>query len=82
MKILIGITQDLQATKKTLSAQYKNLGVSTEAGPFMTKEEALNWQAFMMKRRDNYEEIKAQSLQTSAGEGLWFGITVEKPKLH
>lgn len=82
MKILIGITQDLQATKQTLAAQYKNLGASTEAGPFITKEEALNWMAFMMKRRDNYEEIKAQSLETSAGETLWFGITVEKHFHH
>lgn len=82
MKILIGITQNLKETKETLSAQHKGLGTSTEAGPFMTKEEALNWQNFMMKRRDNYEEIKAQSLQTSAGEAYWFGITIEKSLLH
>jgi hypothetical protein len=80
MKILIGITQDLDATRNRLSTQYRGLGTSTEAGPFITKEEAINWQNFMMKRRDNYEEIKTQS--TAAGGTHWFGITVESHKIH
>jgi hypothetical protein len=80
MKILIGITQDLDATKRNLSAHYRGLGTSTEAGPFITREEALNWQNFMMNRRDNYEEIKTQA--TSTGADYWFGITVESPELH
>ena len=80
MKILIGITQDLDAIKNTLSAQYKGLGTSTEAGPFKTREEALNWRNFMMNRRENYEEIKTQP--TSTTEAYWFGLTVESPSLH
>ncbi|MDA3971966.1 MAG: hypothetical protein PF442_11510 [Desulfobulbaceae bacterium] len=80
MKILIGITQDLDGVKDTLSSQYKGLGVSTQAGPFKTREEALNWQAFMMNRRDNYEEIKIQ--QGSVADAYWFGITVESSSLH
>ncbi len=80
MKILIGITQDLDATKNRLSTQYKGLGTSTEAGPFITREEAINWQDFMMRRRDNYEEIKVQP--TSKGEAYWFGITVESHNIH
>ena len=80
MKILISITQNLEATKNTLSDQYKGLGTSTEAGPFKTRDEALNWQNFMMKRRDNYVEIKTS--QPSGGEAYWFGITVESPEVH
>ena len=80
MKILIGITQDLNAIKNTLSANHRGLGTCTEAGPFRTREEALNWQNFMMNRRDNYEEIKTQPAST--GEAYWFGITVESPKVH
>lgn len=80
MKILIGITQDLDATKNTLSLLYKGLGTSTEAGPFKSREEALNWQEFMMNRRDNYQEITTQT--SSSDEAYWFGITVESPKIH
>lgn len=80
MKILISITQDLKAAKDTLSAQYKGLGTSTEAGPFKTRDEALNWQNFMMNRRDNYVEIKTSSPSTS--EAYWFGITIENPEIH
>ena len=80
MKILIGITQDVDGVKNTLSDQYKGLGTSTEAGPFKTREEALNWQNFMMNRRDNYEEINIQP--APQGDAYWFGITVESPILH
>lgn len=80
MKILIGITQDVAGVKNTLQAQYKGLGTATEAGPFKTREEALNWQSFMMSRRDNYEEIKIQ--QGSKAGAYWFGITIESPVLN
>lgn len=80
MKILISITQDPKATKNALAAQYKGLGVSTEAGPFKTRDEALNWQNFMMNRRDNYVEVKTSS--PSASEDYWFGITVESPEIQ
>ncbi len=80
MKILIGITQDVDGVKERLEAQYKGLGTSTQAGPFKTREEALNWQSFMMNRRDNYEEIKIQ--QGSKAGAYWFGITVESDVLH
>ena len=80
MKILICITQDLKATKNSLSTKHKGLGTSTEAGPFKTRDEALNWQNFMMNRRDNYVEIKTSS--SSASEAYWFGITVESPEIH
>jgi hypothetical protein len=80
MKILIGITQDLDAVKKSLHAQYKGLGASTEAGPFKTRDEAMNWQNFMMNRRDNYEEIKVD--QAPGGDAYWFGLTVESNTLQ
>ncbi len=80
MKILISITQDLKTTKDTLSTQYSDLGTSTEAGPFKTREEALNWQNFMMNRRDNYVEFKSSS--PSSSEAYWFGLTVENPEVH
>lgn len=80
MKILISITQDVDATKKIIATQYKALGISTEAGPFKTREEALNWQDFMMKRKDDYEEIRTPVASTS--EAYWFGVTVESPKTH
>jgi len=80
MKILIGITQNVDAAKKSITAQYKVLGTATEAGPFKTREEALNWQNFMMNRRDNYVEFKAASPVSS--ENYWFGITVENPETH
>ena len=80
MKILIGITQDVNATRNTLSSRYKGLGTSTEAGPFKTREEALNWQSFMLNRRDNYEEISSQ--ESSEKDAYWFGMTVESPEVH
>ena len=80
MKILISITQDIDATKKSMAAQYKGLGVSTEAGPFKTREEALNWQDFMMKRKDNYTVIPTPA--NSSSEDYWFGITVENNQTH
>jgi hypothetical protein len=80
MKILISITQDIAAAKKTMAAQYKGLGTSTEAGPFKTKEEALNWQDFMMKRKENYTVVPTPS--TSGSEAYWFGITVENYQTH
>ncbi len=80
MKILISITQDVDTTRKSIAAQYKNLGTSTEAGPFKTREEALNWQNFMMNRRDNYVEFKTAS--PVASDAYWFGITVENPEAH
>lgn len=80
MKILIGITQDLDAVKNSLYSQYKGLGAATEAGPFKTRDEAMNWQQFMMNRRDNYEEITTP--QAPAGDAYWFGLTVESPALH
>ena len=80
MKILIGITQNVDATRKSITSQHKCLGTSTEAGPFKTREEALNWQNFMMNRRDNYVEIKTSSPTVS--EAHWFGITVESPEVN
>jgi len=80
MKILIGITQNVDATKESITAQHKDLGTSTEAGPFKTREEALNWQNFMMNRRDNYVEFKTSSPVSS--DAYWFGITVESPEVH
>lgn len=76
MKILIGITQDVDAVRKSLAAQYKGLGVATEAGPFKTRDEAMNWQNFMMDRRGDYEEIKIP--ETPVGDAYWFGLTVER----
>jgi len=80
MKILIGITQNVAATKKSIAAQHKELGTATEAGPFKTREEAMNWQNFMMNRRDNYVEFKTASPANS--DAYWFGITVENPETH
>jgi len=80
MKILISITQNVNATKKSITAQYKRLGTSTEAGPFKTREEALNWQNFMMNRRDNYVEFETSSPTSSKAH--WFGITVESAESH
>lgn len=80
MKILIGITQNVDATRQSITSQHRDLGTSTEAGPFKTREEALNWQNFMMNRRDNYVEFKTSSPTSS--EAHWFGITVESPELH
>lgn len=80
VKVLIGITQDLDSAKNDLSRRYKGLGTSTEVGPFKTKEEAEKWKQFMMNRRDNYEEIVQQA--SGAQESQWFGFTVESPKLH
>jgi hypothetical protein len=80
MKILISITQNVDATKESITAQHKGLGTSTEAGPFKTREEALNWQNFMMSRRDNYVEFKSSSPTRS--DAYWFGITVESLEVH
>jgi len=80
VKILISITQNVNATKEAITAQYNELGASTEAGPFKTREEALNWQNFMMDRRDNYVEFKTAS--SARSEAYWFGITVENPEIH
>ena len=80
MKILISITQNVDATKKIIATQYKGLGISTEAGPFKTREEALNWQDFMMKRKDDYEEVKTPV--ASPSDAYWFGVTVESLQVH
>ncbi len=80
MKILIGITQNIDATRKSITAQHKDLRTSTEAGPFKTRKEALNWQNFMMNRRDNYEEFKTACPASS--EAYWFGITMESSEVH
>ncbi len=80
MKILIGITQDLDTAKNTIAAHHKGLGTSTEAGPFKTHEEALNWQDFMMNRRNNYEEVTISSETDS--DAYWFGITFESSEIH
>lgn len=80
VKVLIGITQDLDSAKDDLLANHKGLGTSTEVGPFKTKEEAEKWKRFMMERRDNYEEIVQQA--SGAQNDQWFGFTVESPKVH
>ncbi len=80
MKILISITQNIDATRKIIATQYKGLGISTEAGPFKTRDEALNWQDFMMKRKDDYKEVKTPV--ASASEAYWFGVTVESLQVH
>ncbi len=80
MKVLIGITQDLDLARNELSTRHKGLGASTDAGPFKSKEDAENWKKFMINRRENYEEIQARS--TAKGDALWFGFTVENPILH
>lgn len=80
VKVLIGITQDLNAAKNDIFAKHKGLGTSTEVGPFKTREEAEKWKTFMMERRDNYEEIIQQA--SGGQESQWFGYTVESPKLH
>ena len=79
MKVLIGITQDLDSAKNNLSARFKGLGTSTEAGPFKTREDAENWKKFMMETRENYEEIRSQA---SAKDEFWFGFTFESPVVH
>ena len=80
MKVLIGITQDLDSAKNDLSAKFKGLGTSTEAGPFKTREDAENWKKFMMDRRENYEEIRSQA--SAAKDAIWFGFTFENPVVH
>ncbi len=80
MKVLIGITQDLDSAQNDLLTRYKGLGTSTDAGPFKTREEAEHWKNFMVNRRDNYEEIQTES---SASTGaMWFGFTVESLVVH
>lgn len=80
MKVLIGITQDLDAARSDLAKKFKKLGTSTEVGPFRTKEEAESWKSFMMNRRENYEDISAP---VAPGKNtLWFGFTVESPVLQ
>lgn len=80
VKVLIGITQDLDSAKKDLTSHHKGLGAATEVGPFKSREEAEKWKAFMMERRDNYEEIVQQA--SGGKEGQWFGFTVESPKMN
>ncbi|MDR9501441.1 MAG: hypothetical protein RI601_06555 [Desulfurivibrionaceae bacterium] len=80
VKVLIGITQDLDSAKKALISHHKGLGAATEVGPFKSREEAEKWKNFMMARRDNYEEIVQQA--SGGQEGQWFGFTVESPKDH
>ena len=80
MKVLIGITQNLDSVKNELSNHDKYLGISTETGPLKTKGEAEHWKNFMMQRRENYEEIQANS--TTKNDAVWFGFTVESPILH
>ncbi len=80
VKVLIGITQNLDSAKTELSTKFKGLGASTEVGPFRTREEAEKWKQFMMNRRDNYEEIVQQA--SGGQDSQWFGFTVESPKLH
>ncbi len=80
VKVLIGITQDLDSAKTDLTSRYKGLGTSTEVGPFKTRDEAEKWKQFMMERRDNYEEIVQQA--SGAKDSHWYGFTVESPKIH
>jgi len=80
VKVLIGITQDLETAKSDLTHKFNSLGNTTEVGPFKSREEAENWKTFMMKRRQNYEEIASQA--APAEDALWFGFTVESPVLH
>lgn len=80
MKVLIGITQDLDSTKNDLTSNYQGLGTSTEVGPFKTKEAAEDWKKFMMTRRDNYKEIPPYA--TVHSNRGWFGFTFENPVVH
>lgn len=80
MKVLIGITQDLETAKSDLIHKFNKLGNTTEVGPFKTREEAESWKIFMMKRRRDYEEVALQA--APAEDALWFGFTVESPILH
>jgi hypothetical protein len=80
MKVLIGITQNLDSAKDNLTASFKGLGTSTEVGPFKTREEAENWKEFMLNRRDDYQEIQPQT--STHQDGRWFGFTFENPAVH
>ncbi len=80
MKVLIGITQDLDSAQNNVISNFKGLGAATDAGPFNSKEEAEKWKNFMMNRRDNYEEVQSQISTTK--DGSWFGFTFESNVLH
>ncbi|MCI5145576.1 MAG: hypothetical protein D3923_08590 [Candidatus Electrothrix sp. AR3] len=80
MKVLIGITQDLDSAQDAVTEQFKGLGTSTNVGPFSTKAQAEEWVCFMKNRRNNYEEIEPKNTQ-GKDEG-WFGFTFELNTVH
>ncbi len=80
MKVLIGITQDLDAVKNAVQAKFNGLGTATDVGPFESREKAEEWMQFMRNRRDNYEEIGGP--EEMPQDGTWFGFTYELYTVH
>ncbi|MCI5211104.1 MAG: hypothetical protein D3910_20480 [Candidatus Electrothrix sp. ATG2] len=80
MKILIGITQDLDAAENAVQAKFKDPGTATDVGPFKSKKQAEEWMRFIRNRRDNYEVIEGQ--EDVPQNGTWFGFTYKVSTVH
>jgi hypothetical protein len=75
MKLLIGITQDLDLTKSNISEKFDHLSEPVEVGPFKTKDEASGWVKFMMDRGTDYEEFV--TAETGSLNKPWWGVIFE-----
>ncbi|MGL1931291.1 MAG: hypothetical protein OCC45_05970 [Desulfotalea sp.] len=76
MKIFIGITQTPEEIRAHFSPQSGEAASLTELGPFVSKEEALNWMMYLKSKIRDIEEVimEGQPLK----DGVWHGFTFEK----
>ena len=76
MKIFIGITQNPEEIRTLFSPESGEAASLTELGPFVSKEEALNWMMFLKSKIRDIEEV-VMTEQTVKDAG-WHGFTFEQ----
>ncbi|WP_028583886.1 hypothetical protein [Desulfogranum mediterraneum] len=75
MKMLIGITQDPQASAAAVCRQGTDLVQSAEVGPFASQEAAGQWLEFILRRGRGYEQLPVACPDNGADASPWYGCT-------
>lgn len=76
MKIFIGITQNPDKIRSLFSPQSGEEASLTELGPFVSKQEALNWLVFLKGKILDIAEIQID--EEPLKDAGWYGFTFEQ----
>jgi hypothetical protein len=76
MKIIIGITKEQKNIQKFVAKYHGRSGSLVEFGPFVSKNDALNWLTYLKSQIGDFEEIYPEF--QSGKESVWYGYTFEK----